>query len=96
LYFSSGMGLIRTILIILLIYGAVVLFRKYIWPLLVRSMARGAERYVDKKMENMRNEARGEDIISDKDGVRITRKKDRTQGPTDQSLGEEIDYEELN
>lgn len=96
MYFSANMGLVRTILVILLIYGAIVLFRKYIWPLFVQSMARGAERYVENKMDNMRSEARDEDIISDRDGVRITRKKKKAKGTTNPSFGDEIDYEELN
>ena len=81
---ASFMGLIRTILIILAIYYVVKLFMKYIAPALLVN-------YIQKKTGQQVKE---ESTV--KEGTTIIDKKPKEHKVVDDSVGEYVDYEEID
>ncbi|WP_457615820.1 DUF4834 family protein [Lutibacter sp.] len=83
------MGLLRTIVILMIIYYIFKFFSRYIAPIFLRKMMKDVERRFNEQQNAYKNEPQnvGETIIDKKPS-------DSTQSRKD--LGEYIDYEEVD
>jgi len=87
---ASYTGLLRTILIIMLIYYVIKFIRRYLFPVFFNKLMKDMEKKVKEQQgyqEPDRNVNVGETTIE---------KAPRTQQGNDKNIGEYVDYEEVD
>lgn len=85
------MGLLRTILIILIIYYAFRFFAKIFAPILMKKMVSKMQQ----KAQQQYNQPR-QNTASAKEGETIIDKKPNTQKSSNNSVGDYVDFEEID
>ncbi|MCA0133485.1 DUF4834 family protein [Winogradskyella alexanderae] len=93
-YIASVMGLLRTILIILLVYFGLKIVARIVTPFLLRFVAKKAERRFEDRFggfqnQNETNTRRG------REGETVIDKMPNKNKSSNDKVGEYIDYEEI-
>ncbi|PCJ82448.1 MAG: DUF4834 domain-containing protein [Flavobacteriales bacterium] len=85
-------NLLRTILIILLIYFVIRLFTRYVMPFLLRMFVNKAQRNFEQKM----NEMHGQQEQRPEGEMRVDYNPNKNQKKKKDDDGEYVDYEEVD
>jgi hypothetical protein len=91
---ASVMGLLRTVLIILLIYFGLKILARIFAPLLLRFVAKKAEQKFGEQFGGFKNQANQEK--RQKEGETVIDKMPNQNKSSNSKVGEYIDYEELD
>ncbi len=92
---ASVMGLLRTVLIILLIYFGVKILARLFAPLLVRFVAKKAEQRFGQQFGNFQNQNQ-QQKRNGKTGETVIDKIPRQNKQSNNDVGEYVDYEEVD
>jgi hypothetical protein len=91
---ASVMGLLRTVLIILLIYFGLKILARLFAPFLLRFVAKKAERRFGQQFQGFNSDPR-ENKQRQKEGETVIDKMPDKKKSTNTDVGEYIDYEEV-
>jgi len=89
---ASAMGLLRTVLIILLVYFGFKILARLFAPFLLRFVAKKAE----EKFGGFKNQANQRDQQKQKEGETVIDKMPNQNRKSNEKVGEYIDYEEVD
>lgn len=89
------MGLLRTILIILLVYFGFKILARLFAPLLVRFVAKKAEQRFGEQFGGFKNPNQQRQEQKQKEGETVIDKMPNKNSTSNQEVGEYIDYEEI-
>ena len=92
---ASAMGLLRTILIILLVYFGFKILARLFAPLLLRFVAKKAEQKFGEQFGGFQNQANQRQQQKQKEGETIIDKMPNQNKASNDKVGEYIDYEEI-
>lgn len=93
---ASAMGLLRTILIILLVYFGVKILARLFAPILMRFMAKKAQEKFGEQFGGFQNQANKRQKQQQKEGETVIDKMPNQNKNSNDKVGEYIDYEELD
>lgn len=91
---ASAVGLLRTVLIILLVYFGVKILTRLFAPLLLRFVAKKAEQKFGQQFGGFQNQAR--QTQQQKAGETVIDKMPDQNRASNKKVGEYIDYEEID
>jgi len=89
---ASAMGLLRTILIIILVYYAFKILSRIFAPVLLRFMAKKAE----EKFGGSFSQQNDKETSEYKEGETVIDKMPNKKKPPKEEVGEYVDYEEID
>ena len=92
---ASAMGLLRTILIILLVYFGFKILARLFAPFLLRFVAKKAEQKFGEKFEDFQNKNQQKQQKNHKEGETVIDKMPNQNKPSNSDVGEYVDYEEI-
>jgi len=94
---ADAVGLLRTLLIIGLVYVAIRFAGRYLLPLWIRWFVKRTSKRVERSFREASGRQQNEQVVSDDGSVRIT-VKDRPKRPpgNNPGPGEYVDYEEVD
>jgi len=90
------MGLLRTILIILLVYFGFKILARLFAPLLLRFVAKKAEQQFGDQFGGFQNQAKQRQQQRQKEGETVIDKMPNENRKSNEKVGEYIDYEEID
>ena len=93
---ASAMGLLRTILIILLVYFGFKILARLFAPLLLRFVAKKAEEKFGQQFGGFQNQANQQAQQKEKEGETVIDKMPDQNKQSNTKVGEYVDYEELD
>lgn len=93
---ASAMGLLRTILIILLIYFGFKILARIFAPLLLRFVAKKAEQKFGQQFGGFENQTNQKHQQKRKEGETVIDKMPNENKNSNENVGEYIDYEEID
>ncbi|MBV7268054.1 DUF4834 family protein [Winogradskyella luteola] len=93
---ASAMGLLRTILIILLVWFGLKILARLFAPLLMRFVAKKAEEKFGQRFGGFQNQNGQRQQQQRKEGETVIDKIPNQNRKSNEKVGEYIDYEELN
>ncbi|NNE31032.1 MAG: DUF4834 family protein [Winogradskyella sp.] len=96
IYTASAVGLLRTILIILLIYFGVKILARLFAPFLLRFVAKKAEKKFGQQFGGFQNQQNQRQQKKHKEGETVIDKMPNQDKTSDPKVGEYIDYEEVD
>ena len=91
---ASAMGLLRTVLIIVLVYFGFKILARLFAPLLVRFVAKKAEQKFGQQFGGFQNPNKDRDVH--KEGETVIDKMPNDNKGSNKKVGEYIDYEEID
>ena len=89
------MGLLRTILIILLVYFGFKILARLFAPFLLHFVAKKAEKKFGEQFGGFKNPNQQREQQKQKEGETVIDKMPNKNGSSNQKVGEYIDYEEI-
>ena len=92
---ASAMGLLRTILIILLIYFGVKILARLFAPFLMKFVAKKAEEKFGQQFGGFQNQANQQQKKKQNEGETVIDKMPNSEKSSNEKVGEYIDYEEI-
>ena len=93
---ASAMGLLRTILIILLVYFGFKILARLFAPILLRFVAKKAEQKFGQQFGGFQNQGNQREQQRSKEGETVIDKMPKQNKASNEKVGEYIDYEELD
>ena len=93
---ASAMGLLRTILIILLIYFGIKILSRLFAPVLMRFVAKKAEEKFGQQFGGFQNQANQKQQQKSKEGETVIDKMPNQSKQSNSDVGEYVDYEEID
>jgi len=93
---ASAMGLLRTVLIILLVYFGFKILARLFAPLLLRFVAKKAEEKFGGQFGGFKNQANQREQQKQKEGETVIDKMPDQNRKSNEKVGEYIDYEEVD
>lgn len=90
------MGLLRTILIILLVWYGLKILSRLFAPLLVKFVAKKAEERFGQQFGDFQNQAQQRAQQKQKEGETVIDKMPERSKSSNENVGEYIDYEEID
>jgi hypothetical protein len=93
---ASAMGLLRTILIILLVYFGIKILSRIFAPFLLRFVAKKAEEKFGQQFGGFQNNSSQNQKQKQKEGETIIDKMPNQQKSSNSDVGEYVDYEEVD
>jgi hypothetical protein len=93
---ASAMGLLRTILIILLIWFGLRILARLFAPILIKFAAKKAEERFGQQFGGFQNQSQQRKDEKRKAGETVIDKMPEQNKPTNEKVGEYIDFEELD
>jgi len=93
---ASAMGLLRTILIILLVYFGFKILSRLFAPILVRFVAKKAEKKFGQQFGGFHNQANKREQQKRKEGETVIDKMPNQNKQSNSKVGEYVDYEEID
>ena len=93
---ASAMGLLRTILIILLVYFGIKILSRIFAPLLMRFVAKKAEEKFGQQFGGFQNKNTQKQQQKQKEGETVIDKMPNQQKSSNSDVGEYVDYEEVD
>ncbi|WP_422104615.1 DUF4834 family protein [Winogradskyella sp.] len=93
---ASVMGLLRTLLIILLIWFGLKILARLFAPFLMRFVAKKAEERFGQQFGGFQNQAQQREAQKRKEGETVIDKMPQQQKSSNDKVGEYIDYEEID
>tara|TARA_R100001369_G_scaffold7878_1_gene19302 strand:- start:5351 stop:5644 length:294 start_codon:yes stop_codon:yes gene_type:complete len=95
-YTASLMGLLKTVLIILLVYFGLKILSRLFAPLLLRFVAKKAEQKFGEQFGGFKNQANQKQEQQQKAGETVIDKMPNQNKSSNGKVGEYIDYEEVD
>ncbi|WP_299126273.1 DUF4834 family protein [uncultured Winogradskyella sp.] len=92
---ASAMGLLRTILIILLVYFGIKILARLFAPLFLRFVAKKAEEKFGQQFGGFQNPSQQKQQQKQKEGETVIDKMPNQNKSSNEKVGEYIDYEEI-
>ncbi|MEP5256489.1 MULTISPECIES: DUF4834 family protein [Winogradskyella] len=92
---ASAMGLLRTLLIILLVYFGFKILARLFAPLLLKFVAKKAEEKFGGQFGGFQNQNQQQQAQKRKEGETVIDKMPNEKGSSNPDVGEYIDYEEI-
>ncbi|MAX69769.1 MAG: DUF4834 domain-containing protein [Flavobacteriaceae bacterium] len=93
---ASAMGLLRTILIILLIYFGIKILSRLFAPILMRFVAKKAQEKFGQQFGGFQNQANQKQQQKSKEGETVIDKMPNQNKQSNSDVGEYVDYEEID
>jgi hypothetical protein len=93
---ASAMGLLRTVLIILLVFFGFKILARLFAPLLLRFVAKKAEQKFGEQFGGFNNQANQKQQQKQKEGETVIDKMPNQNRKSNEKIGEYIDYEEVD
>ncbi|EDP70573.1 hypothetical protein FBALC1_07438 [Flavobacteriales bacterium ALC-1] len=93
---ASAMGLLRTIIIILLVYFGFKILARLFAPFLLRFVAKKAEQKFGQQFGGFHNQANQRQQQKHKEGETVIDKMPNQNKPSNSKVGEYVDYEEID
>ena len=93
---ASAMGLLRTILIILLVYFGFKILARLFAPILLRFVAKKAEQKFGQQFGGFENQGNQREQQRSKEGETVIDKMPNQNKKSNTKVGEYVDYEELD
>lgn len=93
---ASAMGLLRTILIILLVYFGIKILSRIFAPLLLRFVAKKAEEKFGQQFGGFQNKNNQQQQQKQKEGETVIDKMPHQPKSSNSEVGEYVDYEEID
>ncbi|WP_282042507.1 DUF4834 family protein [Winogradskyella flava] len=93
---ASAMGLLRTILIILLVWFGLKILARLFAPVLVKFVAKKAEQKFGEQFGNFQNQGQKHAEQKRKEGETVIDKMPNRNAKSNDKVGEYIDYEEID
>ena len=93
---ASAMGLLRTILIILLVYFGFKILARLFAPILLRFVAKKAEQKFGQQFGGFQNQGNQREQQRSKEGETVIDKMPNQNKKSNTKVGEYVDYEELD
>ncbi|MDH7912618.1 DUF4834 family protein [Winogradskyella sp. SYSU M77433] len=93
---ASAMGLLRTILIILLIYFGIKILSRLFAPVLMRFVAKKAQEKFGQQFGGFQNQANQKQQQKSKEGETVIDKMPNQNKQSNSDVGEYVDYEEID
>jgi hypothetical protein len=93
---ASAMGLLRTILIILLVYFGIKILSRIFAPFLLRFVAKKAEEKFGQQFGGFQNNSSQNQKQKQKEGETVIDKMPNQQKSSNSDVGEYVDYEEVD
>ncbi|MTE25813.1 DUF4834 family protein [Winogradskyella ouciana] len=93
---ASAMGLLRTILIILLIWFGLKILTRLFAPLLMRFVAKKAEEKFGQQFGGFQNQSQQREEKKRREGETVIDKMPEQNKSSNEKVGEYIDYEEID
>lgn len=93
---ASAMGLLRTILIILLVYFGFKILARLLAPFLLRFVAKKAEQKFGEQFKDFKNKSNQQQQQNQKEGETVIDKMPNQNKPSNSEVGEYVDYEEID
>jgi hypothetical protein len=93
---ASAMGLLRTILIILLVYFGIKILSRIFAPILLRFVAKKAEQKFGQQFGGFQNKNNQQQQQKQKEGETVIDKMPHQQKSSNSDVGEYVDYEEVD
>ncbi|WP_299128835.1 DUF4834 family protein [uncultured Winogradskyella sp.] len=90
------MGLLRTVLIILLIWFGLKILSRLFAPILMKFVAKKAEERFGQQFGNFQNQAQQRHAQKQKEGETVIDKMPKQNKASNEKVGEYIDYEEID
>ena len=93
---ASVMGLLRTVLVILLVYFGFKILARLFAPLLLRFVAKKAEQKFGQQFGGFKNQADQRQQQAKKEGETVIDKMPNQNKQSNTKVGEYVDYEEID
>lgn len=93
---ASAMGLLRTILIILLVYFGFKILARLLAPFLLRFVAKKAEQKFGEQFKDFKHQSNQQQQHNQKEGETVIDKMPNQNRPSNSEVGEYVDYEEID